>query len=66
MNHPGIERIRELEEIEDAVLTGFSLSDAIRVGAKVTPQARKRFLGDDGDACTLSAAFLAVKALRLE
>lgn len=64
--HPGIERIRELDEIEDTVLTGFSLSDAIRVGAKVTPHARQSFLGDDGEACTLSAAYLTVKALRLD
>ena len=66
--HPAIDRIRELEllEIEDRVLLGFSLSDAIRIGASVTPQARDKFLSDEGEACALSAAYLTVKALRLD
>jgi hypothetical protein len=60
--HSAIEKIRQtLSEIELDVTTNFTLADAIRLGAGSTPAAVGRF-GENGDACALSAAFLAAKA----
>lgn len=60
--HPGIEKLKEvLGEIELDVTTSYTLADAIREGASVTPQAFGSF-GERGEACALSAAFLAAEA----
>jgi hypothetical protein len=53
----------ELAGIEYGVLTeGFTLADAIREGSTVTGQKVGGWADTDGNACALSAAFVAVKA----
>lgn len=55
------EQIKELQEVEMAVLTSYTLADAIREGSSVTEQAINSF-GSNGRACALSAAALAAQA----
>lgn len=50
----------ELATIEEDVITGYTLSDAIREGSKSTKKAAGWGNGDT--ACTLSAAYMATKA----
>lgn len=47
--------------IEEKVLTGYTLADAIREGASVTRQACGSF-GSQGEACALTAAAIAAQA----
>jgi hypothetical protein len=54
------EQIAELAKIEEKVVTGYTLADAIREGASVTEQAYN--WGSQGKACALTAAALAAKA----
>ena len=52
---------KELANIELDVMTqGYTLSDAIREGCKVTD--KEEGWGDGNTACTLSAGYLAAKA----
>lgn len=62
---PGLERLREdLAEIEDEVLLGYTLADAMRMGAKNTEQARWTYINAaDNQVCALAAAALAVEAM---
>lgn len=48
-------------QIEEKVLTGYTLADAIREGASVTRQAHGQY-GEEGKTCALTAAALAAKA----
>lgn len=60
--HPAIEQIKaDLAEIEETVMTGYTLADAMREGSKHTEQART-WLDSNGEVCALSAAFLSAKA----
>lgn len=62
IEHPAIEKLKQaLGEIELDVTTNYTLADAIREGAAVTPQAIGSW-GQQGEACALSAAYLAAKA----
>lgn len=51
----------ELALIEEKVVTGYTLADAIREGSSVTEQ---RFNGwvTNGESCALGAGFIAAKA----
>lgn len=61
--HPAIDKLRqELGEIEMDVLTSYTLADAIREGSSVTDKATGAWLGENGEACALSAALIAAKA----
>lgn len=60
--HPAIEQIKaDLAEIEETVVMGYTLADAMREGSQHTEQART-WLGESGSVCALSAAFLSAKA----
>ncbi len=50
-----------LATIEEKVITGYTLADAIREGASVTNQANKSY-GRSGHACALTAAAIAAHA----
>lgn len=51
----------DLAEIEERVVAGYSLSDAMREGCSVTDQAKNHF-GYGNQACAMSAAAIAAKA----
>jgi hypothetical protein len=57
-----IEKMKaELAVIEDKVVNTYTLADAIREGSKYTEQKRLAWYGD-GEACALSAAYIALRA----
>lgn len=59
---PPLERLRdELALIEEKVVTGYTLADAIREGASVTEQTTGRYVAGNS-ACAFGAAWLAAKA----
>ena len=59
---PATEALRaELAEIEEKVVTGFTLADAMREGSSVTDQARNTY-GYGHQACAMSAAAISAKA----
>lgn len=61
-NHPAIDTLRaELALIEERVVTGYTLADAIREGCKVTDQATGAYRTGD-NVCALSAGLIAAKA----
>lgn len=64
MNNKVDEKIDQLRKdlaiIEEEVVTGYTLADAMREGCTVTEQARNWGNGDN--ACALSAAYIAAKA----
>jgi hypothetical protein len=55
------EEIAMLAAIEEKVVTGYTLADAIREGASVTDKAECSY-GSEGRACALTAAALAAQA----
>jgi hypothetical protein len=58
---PAIMHLRDdLSQIEEKVVFGYTLADAIREGSSVTGQAYN--WGGSGAACALSAGFIAAKA----
>lgn len=59
---PAIEQLRaDLAQIEEKVVTGYTLSDAIREGASVTGQKIGGF-GEHREACALSGGLIAAAA----
>lgn len=50
-------------QIEEKVLTGFTLADAIRAGSTVTDKATGSW-GQNGQACAMTAAALYIKAMQ--
>lgn len=50
-----------LAEIEEKVVTGYTLADAIREGAGVTDQARGTWIRGE-QSCALGAGWIAAKA----
>lgn len=52
---------KELALIEEDVVTGYTLADAIREGSKVTEKATDSW-GNGDTACALSAGLIAAKA----
>jgi len=57
-----VERLKaELAEIEEKVVTGYTLADAIREGARVSSKLEGSFLRDDSS-CALGAGWIAAKA----
>lgn len=61
-NHPAIETLKaELALIEEKVVTGYTLADAIREGSSVTDQAVGTFRAGH-NVCALSAGLIAAKA----
>lgn len=50
-----------LAEVEEKVVTGYTLADAIREGASVSDQAFGRYLKGES-ACALASAFVAATA----
>lgn len=67
MNTIDVVFTKELEqlgaEIEEKVVTGCTLADAIRLGAGVTDQAVGSF-GSSGQSCAMTAAAIAVRAMQ--
>jgi hypothetical protein len=58
---PAIEHLRDdLAKIEEAVVTGYTLADAIREGSSVTTQ--EHGWGSGETACALSAGSIAATA----
>ena len=58
---PAIESLKaDLAEIEEKVVTGYTLADAIREGCTVSKQAYG--WGGGENTCALSAGFIAAKA----
>lgn len=58
---PAIDALKAtLAEIEETVVTGYTLADAMREGSSVTDQSHNWGCGTD--ACALSAAAIAAKA----
>lgn len=61
-NHPAIDTLKaELALIEEKVVTGYTLADAIREGSSVTEQAVGSYRSGD-NVCALSAGLIAAKA----
>lgn len=61
-NHPAIDTLRaDLAKIEEKVVTGYTLADAIREGCSVTEQAVGAYRKGD-NVCALSAGLIAAKA----
>lgn len=57
-----VEKLKaELALIEEKVVTGYSLADAIREGAGVSGQKIGGWI-EDGESCALGAAWIAAKA----
>lgn len=58
---PAIEKLKEdLSLIEEKVVLGYTLADAIREGAAVTRQGHRTYVRDG--ACALGAAWIAARA----
>lgn len=56
---PAVDALKDvLAQIEERVVTGYTLADAMREGSTVTKQAHGSF-GGGGEACALSAAAIA-------
>ena len=51
-----------LAQIEEDVVTGYTLADAVREGTSVAGQATGRWVAANGDVCALTAAYIAAKA----
>lgn len=61
-NHPAIDTLKvDLAEIEERVVTGYTLADAIREGCKVTEQAHGAYRKGN-NVCALSTGLIAAKA----
>jgi len=61
-NHPAIDTLKaDLAEIEERVVTGYTLADAIREGCKVTDQAYGTYRSGNA-VCALSTGLIAAKA----
>lgn len=61
-NHPAIDALKaDLALIEEKVVTGYTLADAIREGSSVTDQAYNAYRTGD-NVCALSAGLIAAKA----
>lgn len=62
---PDLEPIRKLREelalVEEKVVTGYTLADAIREGARVTEKLEGGFI-QDNTSCALGAGWIAAKA----
>lgn len=62
---PDLEPVRKLREelalVEEKVVTGYTLADAIREGSRVTEKLEGGFVQDD-TACALGAGWIAAKA----
>lgn len=63
-NVPGLKALKdELALVEEKVVLGYTLADAMREGARHTAQAKKTYIvADSNQVCALAAASLAVKA----
>ena len=61
---PGYELLKEdLAKIEEKVVLGYTLADAMREGARHTNQASRTFINsEENEVCALAAAGLAMKA----
>ena len=60
--HPAIEALKaELALIEEKVVTGFTLADAIRLGSTVTDKQENGWV-EGMNACALGAAYIAAQA----
>mgnify|MGYP003624026848 CR=1 FL=1 len=61
-NHPATDTLKaDLAAIEERVVTGYTLADAIREGSKVTEQANGAYrMGNN--VCALSAGLISAKA----
>lgn len=61
-NHPAIDKLKaDLALIEEKVVTGYTLADAIREGSSCTEKATGTFRSGD-KVCALSAAMISAKA----
>ena len=59
---PALEAMRaQLSEIEEKVVTGYTMADAIREGSSVTNQETGGY-GKDNNACALAAGAVAATA----
>lgn len=63
-NVPGLKALKdELAEIEEKVVLGYTLADAMREGARYTEQAKETYIiADENKVCALAAAGLALEA----
>lgn len=57
-----VERLKaDLAQIEEKVVTGYTLADAMREGSTVTDQRIGGFI-TEGESCALGAGYIAAKA----